>query len=227
VASFILTHSPLVGPATWQWVAEELTDRGHQVLTPAVPPEVASAGWSAFADAVGEQAGGCAHATLVGHSGAGPLLPQIAARLGGEVEALVFVDAGIPPDAGEAELMPEWLMAELRSIAEDGLLPPWSQWFGPDVMQQLVPDDRKRVAVAAELPRLPLSYFEDRVPAPAGWTPVPRGYVLLSEAYASDADSAEERGWPVARLAGAHLDIVTRPVLVTDAILRVSAALGT
>jgi hypothetical protein len=31
---FVLIPSPLVGPATWRWVAEALTSAGHDVAVP-------------------------------------------------------------------------------------------------------------------------------------------------------------------------------------------------
>ena len=117
------------------------------------------------------------------------------------------------------------MLAELRQLATAGILPPWSDWFGPDVMQGLIPDESKRGAVSAELPMLPLGYFEDPVPLPSGWADLPCGYVLLSEAYAADADDAESNGWPVVRDMGAHLDTVTRPKAIADAIISVTNCL--
>jgi hypothetical protein len=221
VSSFVLVHSPLVGPSTWRWVAQQLEAAGHRVRVPAVPATVAARGWAAFADSVARQATG--GDVLVGHSGAGPLLPQIAERAVRRPTGLVFVDAAVPPGAGAAQLMPDGMLAELRTLATDGVLPKWSDWFGPGVMRELVPDDDKRAVIAAELPMLPLAYFQDPVPMPNGWARVRCGYVLLSEAYAADADEAQARGWPVARQMGAHLDIVTRPKEIADAIESVAS----
>jgi pimeloyl-ACP methyl ester carboxylesterase len=223
VSAFALVHSPLVGPSAWRWVAQEFEAAGCRVAVPRVPPEVAAQGWAAFADAVAGQISG--GEVLVGHSGAGPLLPQIAERAPRQPSALIFVDSAVPPKAGAAELMPDWLLADLRPLATDGVLPPWSDWFGPGVMQELVPDAEKGSAVCGELPRLPLAYFEDRVPVPTGWAERPSAYVLLSEPYATDADEAESRGWPVERRTGAHLDIVTRPAEIADAIVSVTTRL--
>jgi hypothetical protein len=178
--------------------------------------------WQAFADSVAAQVG--RDAVLVGHSGAGPLLPQIRERAGRITDALVFVDAGVPPEVGEADLMPDEILAELRPMTTDGMLPPWSDWFGPGVMQELIPE--RRAIVSGELPRLPLSYFEDSVPMPAGWARSKCGFVQLSDPYAADAAQAARRGWPVLRRPGAHLDIVTRPALLADTIVTVTGLLG-
>ena len=48
-------------------------------------------------------------------------------------------------------------MEQLRALASDGVLAPWSAWFGEDAMSDLVPDERVRAALEAEMPRLPLS----------------------------------------------------------------------
>jgi hypothetical protein len=156
---------------------------------------------------------------LVGHSGAGPLLPLIGDRL--HASALVFVDSDVPPESGEAPLVPPEFLEFLRGLAAGRRLPPWSEWFGPAAMAELIPDEDIRAVVLAEMPALPLSFFEERVPVPAGWTASRCGYVLLSEVYAEQAAKAEASGWPVVRLAGGHLDIVTRPEAVTEAIVSV------
>ena len=155
---------------------------------------------------------------LVGHSGAGPLLPLIAMQLD-PAPRVVFVDAGVPPMHGEATLVPDALRARLRAIAVDGRLPTWSEWFGPEAMEQLVPDARLRDSVVAELPRLPVGYFDARVPMPSSWNDLDCGYVLLSEAYRADVTEAARRGWPTVELAGGHLDIVTRAVEIVDVLL--------
>jgi hypothetical protein len=76
-----------------------------------------------------------------------------------------------------------------------------------------------RAALDAEMPELPLSYFDAPVPVPDGWAARRAGYVLLSDVYRPDADAARALGWPVVELLGAHLDLVTRPEAVADAIL--------
>jgi hypothetical protein len=224
MAAFVLVHSPVTGPSTWRWVADELTARGHEVTVPSVPPAATALGWSAFVGAVGALAGGLDSPVLVGHSGAGPLLPRIATRL--RPRALVFVDAGVPPEAGETSPVPAEFLEFLQGLANGGVLPPWSEWFGPDAMREQIPDGHKREIVSAELPALPLSYFQARVPVPAGWTSTGCGYILLSDAYAEEASKAAASGWPVVRLPGAHLDIVTRPAAIADAILSVAGDLS-
>jgi hypothetical protein len=224
MGAFVLVHSPVTGPSTWRWAADELTARGHRVVVPPVPPAATALGWPAFVGAVGALAAGLDSPVLVGHSGAGPLLPRIGTRV--NARALVFVDADVPPEAGDTTLVPGEFLEFLRGLANNGVLPPWSEWFGPDTMRELISDDQTREIVSAELPAVPLSYFEARMAVPAGWMNAHCGYVLLSEAYANQATQAAAKGWPVARLPGAHLDIVTRPAAIADAILAVAGEPG-
>ena len=77
---FVLIHGPPVGPATWQWVAEDLTSAGHDVVV----PDLRQAAVSGHAAAVVTEAvAACPTDTdvVAGHSGAGILLPAIANSL--------------------------------------------------------------------------------------------------------------------------------------------------
>jgi hypothetical protein len=163
---------------------------------------------------------------LVGHSGAGPLLPSIADGLGSEVAALIFVDASVPPASGSAPLVPAGFMDQLRTIATDGVLPPWSSWFGEDAMRGLVRDGALREVLELEMPRMPLAYFEESVAMPERWTERPCAFLLLTEAYGESAADARARGWPVAEITDVqHLAPATDPIAVTDALLDLERAL--
>jgi hypothetical protein len=222
MTSFVLVHSPLVGPLTWSWVADELHRRGHRVVVPSLKHAAVSGGWSACVGAVVQEVPTDEPAVLVGHSGAGPLLPVIADRIRPSPAPIVFVDAGVPPLLGDAPLVPDEFGDFLTALARDGVLPKWSEWFGSGTTEALVPDRDRRAAVVADLPELSLSYFEGRVPMPRGWSGAAGAYILLSDPYRPDAAEAASRGWPVIELAGAHLDIVTRPAEVTDVLLGVT-----
>jgi hypothetical protein len=165
---------------------------------------------------------------LVAHSGAGLLLPVIADGLAVDVAALVFVDSFLPPASGSLRLAPAGLMTQLRALASDGVLPPWSSWFGEDAMRELVPEERLRATLEEEMPRLPLSYFEASVPVPGGWSACPGAYLLLSgEPYAKSAAQARDRGWAVAQIAGVgHLAIASDAIAVTDALLDLERSLS-
>jgi pimeloyl-ACP methyl ester carboxylesterase len=230
VVSIVLIHSPLVGPGTWMPVARELERRGRSAVVPSLLG-VAHAPfpqWRHCLDAVRASSRHLAkRLVLVGHSGAGPLLPAVADALPGEVAALIFVDASLPPLAGSAPLVPPAFLEQLRGLASHGVLPPWSTWFGVEGLRGLIGDPRLRTALEQEMPRLPLAYFEATVPAPSGWGNRPCGYLLFSgEAYGEAAVDARGRGWPVVELPGAHhLTLVTDPTMVADALLRLEGEL--
>lgn len=115
---FVLIHSPLVGPLTWKLVANEMRQRGLDVLVPNLEdsPDSKEPFWKQHAESVSRTLARISNATsliLVAHSGAGPLLPAIRTSLINPVRAYVFVDAGIPRDgASRLDLMksedPEW-----------------------------------------------------------------------------------------------------------------------
>jgi pimeloyl-ACP methyl ester carboxylesterase len=228
---FVLIHSPLVGPTTWLLVADELVRRGREVVVPPLLGVAAAPApqWRHVPEAVrAATAETAAPVVLVGHSGAGLLLPAIADALTIEVAALVFVDSFLPPASGNLRLAPPARMDERRALASDGVLPPWSTWFGEDAMRELVPDERLRATLEEEMPRLPLSYFEASVPLPGGWSARPCAYLLFSgEPYAKSAAQARDQGWPVAEIPGAgHLAMASYPIAVTEALLDLECALA-
>jgi pimeloyl-ACP methyl ester carboxylesterase len=221
--ALVLVHSPLIGPTSWLPVAHALERRGRAVVVPTL---------RSVADAPAPQRDipdtvqlATSHLQgpiiLVGHSGAGLLLPVIAEALTAEVTALIFVDSFLPPAAGPVELAPTAFMDQLRSIATDGVLPPWSRWFGDDTMRELVHDEDLRAALESEMPRLPLTYFESAVLLPEDWLRRPCAYLLLSpDTYRQSAAKAEALGWPVRAVRDAHhLSIATDPIPVTEALL--------
>jgi len=220
---FVLVHSPLVGPGTWALVAEELRCQGREAIVPSLLGVVAAAApkWRHCVDAVRAATERFAKPiVLVGHSGAGPLMPRMA-DASGKVAALIFVDAMLPPASGHAQLADPTFLSQLRGLANNGLLPPWSEWFGKDAMRRLVPDDGLRAALEREMPRLPLAYFEGTVPMPSAWGQCACAYLLLSpHQYGQSAGDARSRGWLVAEMPGAHhLTIVTDPSAVSSRLL--------
>jgi hypothetical protein len=142
------------------------------------------------------------------------LLPAIAESFSGEVAGMTFVDAFLPPASGTARLIAAKFIDELSALATDGVLPPWSNWFGEELMRDLVPDPARRTRVEHDMPRLPLSSLQMEIPIPDGWDRRPCAYLLLSaQPYAPSAAHARSRGWPVAEIEGGkHLDPVRPPV---------------
>jgi hypothetical protein len=197
-------------------VADALKSLGHDVDVPDLRDAAGSGNPQQFVRAA-------RHAmtddteVIVGHSGAGVVLPMIAEPGQGSLR-LVFVDAGVPPCHGPASLGGEFL-EQLRILAVNGMLPRWSRWWPDGTMQVLVTDDDRRQRVEDELPEVPLAFFETLVPMPDGWCGRPAAFLLLSENYRSDAAAAMGRGWPVAEQLGMHLDVVNYPVVIAKSLL--------
>jgi pimeloyl-ACP methyl ester carboxylesterase len=228
--AFVLVHSPLLGPRAWAPVADELERHGARAAVPSLLRAASSPSprASEFVEIVRRAAGELpAEITLVGHSGAGLLLAAIAGAVGPRVNRIVFVDAGLPARTGETPLGETRFLESLRARAVDGVLPPWSAWWDGDVLAELVPDARLRAELVAELPSLPLSYFEQAVTSPEGWDRAACEYVLLSEAYTDVAAEARHRGWPVHEVRGEHLHIVVAPDKIADVLLGAAAATAT
>jgi hypothetical protein len=233
--TFVIVHAPLVGPSTWRWVAEALRGRGHDVVVPALHAEGRAPTFASFVDAIAA-AVTAEDVVLVGHSGAGVLLPFAAAAARVTRVRYVFVDAGLPPLSGsildpspvlETQGIESDFRASLAARVEaDGLLPAWHTWWGDTVMRQLVPDDERRGEVIADTPRLPLAYFDTAADVPPAWASDGAAFLLLSDSYRVWAEAAASYGWPVEELLGTHLELVNQPDDVAHAIIRLAAALG-
>jgi pimeloyl-ACP methyl ester carboxylesterase len=226
---FALLHSPLLGPLTWQAVAVGLERRGHAASAPAWRPlsTIAEDFYAALAD-------GMAHAlaasdgpiVLVGHSGAGALIPALAKRMGEAVAGVIFADAILPhPGRSWFDTAPGDMRDQLRAGARMGELPAWNDWWPPGALERLVPDAALREALIAELEPLPLAYFEEAAPA----TPLagPAAYLQLSGAYDDEGEAAGRYGWPRVRLPLHHLAMLTDPEPVAAALESLAERLGT
>ena len=164
---------------------------------------------------------------LVAHSGAGALVPAIAAAWR-EATAAIFVDA-LLPHGGKSWLqtLPAKIADQLRRGACHGRAPPWPRWFPPAVMEKLIPDATQRDDLVRTAPRVPMVYLEEIAPSPA-WLPPSRcAYLRLSEAYADEMVAAARLGWRTASIDADHLAIMTRPELVAAAILALAGGWAT
>jgi hypothetical protein len=191
-----LRHVGAGGPPYWPRVVETVVDAMGQLDEPG-PVAVAA------------------------HSNAGVFVPALVEASRRPVEVVVLVDAVMPTAPGPVPVVPEGLLSQLRALAgADGLLPRWTDWWPQDEVAALLPDADVRRAVVAEQPRLPLSYFEQAVPVPAGWPPARAAYLQFTSVYDPDAAAARDAGWAVERLSGGHLHQVVDPGAVADALRR-------
>jgi hypothetical protein len=201
-------------------VADHLGAEGHTVVVPDLREAARSGDPHVF---VRDAAAACGPRieAVVAHSGAGTFLPGIATAMPQQA-ALVFVDAGVPPCAGDVTAAGDF-RERLHELAVDGELPAWSTWWGDGVMETLVPDELRRRAIVAELQNVPLALYDRSLTMPDGWCSAPAAYLLLSDEYREDANTARSRRWPVIERRGGHLDIATDPATVADDIMRLIA----
>lgn len=156
---------------------------------------------------------------LVGHSGAGRLLPICSERIHAEIKAYVFVDSDIPTSTeSRLDAMPEKMAQEFRSAAEDGLLPPWPE----EVFEHEIKDDQVRGRLVSELLPLPLAVYEEVIPLPKEWPDGKCGYIRLSNGYPEAEALAEQRGWRIHRFDADHFHILLAPDEVASALIAIA-----
>jgi len=145
---------------------------------------------------------------LVGHSGAGSLLPALAQAAHHPVKAYLFVDAGLPhPGKTQLEEMP----AELRRLLAAGERFP--NWKDED-LREVLPDGRVRQQLLAEVQPRPLNFFEEVLPNVSGWSDAPAGYLLFTQGYRPYLEQAQRAGWPSRTLPSGHFHMLVDPVAV-------------
>lgn len=219
---FVLIHSPLVGPLTWKSLAEEFRRRGVNAIAPALPHaiDVGPPYWKGHADALA----GAAELTpeegaivLVGHSGAGMLLPAVRQALGRTVSGYIFVDADIPQDGkSRLDLFESRDDREsFRRAAPEGMLPTWTE----EDLEETIPNPVLRKRFVAGLRPLPLAVYEEPIPVFNGWPDAPCGYLQFTEFYESSAQHARQEGWPHTQIEADHFHMLVDPRAVADSLL--------
>jgi pimeloyl-ACP methyl ester carboxylesterase len=215
-----LIHSPLVGPMTWRATAESLRGLGYtRVETPsACAWEVEEPMYEALAGRIADQLGPGPW-LLIGHSGAGGLIPAIGEGLIEGASGAIFVDALLPhPAKAWMDTAPPALAESLRQRTRAGDVPPWPAWFGSAAVEALLPEPAVRAAFVAEARAVPAAYLSE--PAPSASSPSSCAFLQLSDGYAAEAKAASALGWTVASEPSHHLAMITRPDMVAGALHR-------
>jgi hypothetical protein len=223
--TYVLIHSPLVGMLTWTLVAEEMRQRGLQVILPALldVPDARQPFWKQHAESVAEALTAIptdVSVTLIGHSGAGPLLPVIRRSIPNPVHAYVFVDAGLPRDnATRLDLMKaedaDWA-AEFQNYLEGGgRFPNWNS----EDLREILPDENLRNQLVAELHPRGLDFFSEPIPVFESWPDAPCAYISFSAPYQQARLEAQRMGWYTEELDAGHFHMLVDPPAVTDLIL--------
>lgn len=224
--TYILIHSPLVGPLTWQVVHDEMGRRAIEsiVLILSDDPNSALPYWQQHAESATR---GLAHTpqdrsiVLIAHSGAGPLMPIIRQSMERSIEGYVFVDAGIPRDgASRMDLMrmedPEWSEQFHQTLLQGERFPNWNE----DDLREVIPNDVLRRKMARELNPRPLSFFTEPIPVFGGWPDAPCAYIKFSTSYEWDFEQAKQAGWLCREIDAGHFHMLADPSLVTSEIIK-------
>ncbi len=235
---FILMHGPLIGPFTWIHVAAELRKLGAVAVVPALTAPAAREGtyWEHHCKEFALEFAGVTldldRAVLVGHGGAGPLLPQLGRRLERGPAAYLLVDSDLPRDgasrfdlfANEAHVE-EFRRAAVEPSSPRGRLAPQPGIEPADGTVREWPLDLLREALAKTPDNMadvqstvfagkrptPIGVLEEPLPVPADWPEAPAGYLHLSPTYDGAAAEARARGWPVRELRSSHVQMLLDP----------------
>lgn len=231
--TFVLIHSPLVGPFTWKPVANALRLQGWPVVVPPLNDDERAfqSCWEQHARSVANTLADLPLSTplvLGGHSGAGPLLPAIRAMLPHSIIGYVFVDAGLPRDqATRLDLLAREspaLAAQLHDLlAAGGRFPTWTD----DQLCDVVPDAEARRRLLAELQPRPMPFFQEPLPVFAGWPDAPGMYVQFSSTYEPHTQQARAYGWPVHIFDAGHFHLLADPQAVAAVMAQFAATLTT
>jgi hypothetical protein len=156
--AYVLMHSPLVGPSTWEPVARRLPGAvvpSFLHVAAAEPPF-----WPIVAETVAaavEHLPSDIEVVLVGHSNAGRFMPVVVDAIGRTVKGCLFVDAALPARSRMTDAVSPALLDVVRRKVDGDRVPPWSQWWDEADIAAMFPDAETMRAVRDEQPRLPLS----------------------------------------------------------------------
>ncbi len=135
---------------------------------------------------------GLGHAAIAWCSAAGSgraqqcwgIRPVIARGMAQPVACCIFADASLPGSGGHVPVVGEEFVTFLRGLAgADGRLPRWTDWWDEHDVAPLFPNPQAREAITCEQPRLPLEYFLEQVPVPAGSDAHRCAYPVFSAPY--------------------------------------------
>jgi hypothetical protein len=223
VSTWLLVHPPLLGPAVLAPLAGELRARGHQVVLPDLRAAVrTAAGWYDRWTAAAASSGPAD--VVLGFSGAGSVLPAVAAAVG--ADRVVWVDAVLPARTGATTTAAE-IRTAVAGLLRGDRIAAWPTWWAAGELAAQLPDPGLRAPIFAEAPELPADFYDVPVPVPAHWPDAGARYVQLSAAYDASAAEARARGWAVTGDGrGRHLDVATHPARVADLVAESTGAPG-
>jgi hypothetical protein len=225
--TYVLIHSPLVGPLTWQLVRKEIEKCGLDAVTPTLidHPQSTQPSWQQHAGSFAKSLNEIPQdrkLVLVAHSGAGPLLPILRQSMSHSIGAYVFVDAGIPRNnSSRIDLMrlqdPQWAEQFHQELLQGKRFPLWNE----NDLKEIIPDDVLRKKTVAEINPRSLTFFTETIPVFAGWPDAPCAYIKFSSPYDWDYREAVKMGWPVHEVNAGHFHMLVDPFALSDLIINI------
>lgn len=209
--TFVLLPSIFLPPLVWGPVATELRALGLECVIAQLerPPATAAELLALYRRSLPPSG----DVVLVAHSNAGNYVPLLSGT--DNVVGAAFVDAVLPAP-GYQPVVPPAFAHEVAPLALGGVLPPWSGWFGKDVLAELIWDADAREEFRAAQPQVPATYLSECVEVPAWSSSVPCGYLGFGDTYAEEIARAQALGWPVTVIDGGHLHLMNSPTVVAS-----------
>ena len=228
---FVLVHGAWHGGWCWAGVAEALEERGRWCLAPTLRGCGHRAGGDARAVDADAHVDDVAAlfdlldlqgATLGLHSYAGLLGPALLARLRPRLAHIAWIEAVIPtPGQTMLDLVLPAAAERYRAMAQAAYQDASGVLALPDAAQFNLPSAKLKEQVQARLTPQPAQTFVRPVRAPqADVLAFPGSYLIANDRepqpYEGFATKAQQAGWPVHRVAGGHLLMLTNPGAVAD-----------
>jgi pimeloyl-ACP methyl ester carboxylesterase len=207
-ATFAIVHGAGDGAASWDLVAAELRDRGHEVVAVDLPSDDDSAGWAEYADVVADAVGERAPVVVVGHSLGGFTAPLLCSRV--PVELIVLVAAMVPEPGERAS---DWWSStgHARAFREAGAHELGErELFLGDIPEDAAAEALSRGRDQSDTP------MEEPWPLDA-WPDVPTRYLLFRDDRLFPAGFMrgmvrERLGITPDEMGGSHMAYLSRPV---------------
>jgi len=237
--TIVLVHGAWADGSSWNAVASELHERDYTVCTPPNLLRGVQTDAPYVASFVAQRTSG--PVVLVGHSYGGFVITN-AATGGGDVRALVYVDAFVPDEgetvfqilggSGSALDVPDpTTVLDLVGYpgSPEGDVEAFLRaetvhnFFAQDLSQadrQLIVDSQRPITLSANL----------TPSTSAGWKSIPSWAVVGTDDRVIPPDTqrrmAERAGATITDVAASHVSMVSQPRVALDAILAAAAAVG-
>jgi len=237
--TIVLVHGAWADGSSWDAVASELQSQGFTVLTPPNLLRRVTVDAPYVASFVEQRTTG--PVVLVGHSYGGFVITN-AATGGGDVQALVYIDA-FAPDEGEftfqilggsgsgLDVPDPTTVLDLVGYPDapegdvEAFLKPATvhEYFAQDLPEA----DRALIAASQR----PITLSANTTPSgPPAWKTLPSWTVVGTEDRvippATQRAMAERAGATITEVAGSHVSMVSHPSVTVDAIRAAAAAVG-